>query len=179
MFRTLKADEIECRVGTINEKGLTLLLYKDARCDMNILDETVGVMGWQREHKELKGNIYCGVSIYDKEEKQWITKWDCGKESYTEAEKGESSDSFKRACVNWGIGRELYTAPFIYISSSLAPVEKNTKGKWELKDKYEKFSIEKIAYNEKKEIIGISIINHNKKRVFIYSEGVKKNENNK
>ena len=179
MFRTLQANEIDCRIGTIGEKGISLLLYKDARCDMNILDETVGTYYWQREHKELKGNIYCGVSIWNNTMGQWITKWDCGKESYTEVEKGESSDSFKRACVNWGIGRELYTAPFIYISSKLAPVEKNAKGKWELKNKLEKFSIEKIAYNEKKEIIGLSIINSAKKRVFIYSKGVKKNENNK
>ena len=101
-FRLLKAEEISCRVNQINEKGLTLLLYKDARVDMDILDETVGSMNWQREHKELKGNIYCGVSIYNDKINQWVTKWDSGKESNTEAEKGESSDSFKRACTNWG-----------------------------------------------------------------------------
>lgn len=100
-FRDLKADEIEVRVGQITAKGVTLLLYKNARTDMDILDETVGKMNWQREHKELKGNIYCGISIWDDEKKQWITKWDCGKESVTEAEKGESSDSFKRSGVNW------------------------------------------------------------------------------
>lgn len=127
-FRLLKAEEIECRVGSINENGFTLLLYKDARCDQNILDETVGEMNWQRDHKELKGNIYCGVSIYDATEKgQWITKWDCGAESNTEKEKGEASDSFKRACVNWGIGRELYTAPFIYIKGNVKAKTRNGK----------------------------------------------------
>jgi hypothetical protein len=176
MFRTLKADEIECRVGTINEKGLTLLLYKDARCDMNILDETVGVMGWQREHKELKGNIYCGVSIWDDKKLQWITKWDCGKESNTEAEKGESSDSFKRACVNLGIGRELYSSPFIWISAENGNLSKNTQGKWKTDDK---FHVEAIKYDEKKEIIGLSIKNQNNKRVFLYKKEVKKVENNK
>ena len=125
-FRTLRADELDCRVGTCNERGFTLLLYKDARCDQNILDETVGAENWQRDHKEVKGNLYCGVSIWDENKKQWITKWDCGVESNTEKEKGEASDSFKRACFNWGIGRELYTSPFIYIKGN---TEKNNKGK--------------------------------------------------
>lgn len=100
-FRDLKAEEIDVRIAQVMEKGVSLLLYKDARVDQNILDETVGKMNWQREHKELKGNIYCGISIWDDEKKQWITKWDCGKESFTEAEKGESSDSFKRSGFNW------------------------------------------------------------------------------
>ena len=86
-FRTLKEDEIECRVGQIKENGFTLLLYKNARVDMDLLDETVGAGNWQRDHKELKGNIYCGVSIWDETKKQWITKWDCGTESNTEKEK--------------------------------------------------------------------------------------------
>ena len=110
-FRLLKPSEIDVRIGTAKdlEKGMSLLLYKNARVDMDLLDETVGKENWQREHKELKNNIYCGVAIWDKEKSQWITKWDVGTESNTEAVKGESSDSFKRACVNWGIGRELYT----------------------------------------------------------------------
>jgi len=124
-FRTLRADELDCRVGTCNDKGFSLLLYKDARCDQNVLDETVGKENWQRDHKEVKGNLFCGVSIWDENKKQWITKWDCGVESNTEKEKGEASDSFKRACFNWGIGRELYTAPFIYIKGN---TEKNSKG---------------------------------------------------
>lgn len=109
-FRNLEANEIDCRIAQINEEWLSLLLYKDARVDQNILDETVKPMNWQRDHKELKGNIYCGISIYDETKKEWVTKWDCGKESFTEVEKGEASDSFKRAGFNWGIGRELYTA---------------------------------------------------------------------
>lgn len=148
-FRVLKAEEIECRVGTINENGFTLLLYKDARCDQNILDETVGEMNWQRDHKELKGNIYCGVSIYDGTEKgQWITKWDCGAESNTEKEKGEASDSFKRACVNWGIGRELYTSPFIYIKGNVKAKMKN--GKEVYVPTYNSIKVKHIAYEEGK-----------------------------
>ena len=111
MFRTLRADEIDCRIAQIKENGLCLLLYKDARCDQNILDETVGPMNWQRQHT--RDNRNCIVSIWDSEKQQWISKEDTGTESNTEKEKGLASDSFKRACVNWGIGRELYTAPFI------------------------------------------------------------------
>lgn len=124
IFRTLRADEIECRIGSINSRGFTLLLYKDARCDMNILDETVGRFNWQRDHKEIKGVVYCGVGINGRGQSahdEWVWKWDAGSESYTEKEKGEASDSFKRACVNWGIGRELYTAPLIYIRAKTEP----------------------------------------------------------
>lgn len=130
IFRPLRADEIECRVGTVGAKGFTMLLYKDARCDMNILDETFTPFGWQREHKEIKGVVYCGVGIHcappvvggDLSMNEWVWKWDAGAESYTEKEKGEASDSFKRACVNWGIGRELYTAPLIFIRAKTEPV---------------------------------------------------------
>jgi len=125
IFRPLKADEIECRIGSVGAKGFTILLYKDARCDMNILDETVGEFNWQRDHKEIKGTVYCGVGINGRGQSthdEWVWKWDAGAESYTEKEKGEASDSFKRACVNWGIGRELYTAPLIFIRAKTEPV---------------------------------------------------------
>ena len=152
-FRTLRADEIDCRVATINEKGLSLLLYKDARCDMNILDETVGCMNWKREHT--RDNANCIVSLYNEELKEWVSKEDTGTESFTEKEKGLASDSFKRACFNWGIGRELYTAPFIWVSSQNATIK--PKG-----DKYtttDTFKVLKIEYNDKKEIIDLQIIN--------------------
>ena len=122
IFRPLRADEIECRIGSVGAKSFTMLLYKDARCDMNILDETFTPFGWQREHKEIKGVVYCGVAIYNEDADRWVWKWDAGAESYTEKEKGEASDSFKRACVNWGIGRELYTAPLIFIRAKTEPV---------------------------------------------------------
>lgn len=110
-FRKLKAEEIDCRVSQIGSNYCTLLLYKDARVDMNILDETVGCMNWQKRY--VRDNANCIVGIWDDEKKQWIEKEDTGTESFTEAEKGLASDSFKRACFNWGIGRELYTAPSI------------------------------------------------------------------
>ena len=160
-FRLLRADEIDCRISTCNKYGVGLLLYKDARCDMNILDEheEVGAMNWQREHKELKGNIYCGVSIYDKVKGIWVTKWDCGKESFTESEKGESSDSFKRACFNWGIGRELYTAPNMFVFAkdlkTLAEEEWQGKKKWVCKDS---FKVTEIQYLDKK-IVYVKVLN--------------------
>lgn len=149
-FRDLVAEEVECRIATLKNNGLSLLLFKDARCDMKILDETVGPENWERDHKELKGNIYCGISIWDENKKMWITKWDAGKESYTEAEKGEASDSFKRAGFNWGIGRELYTSPFIWIPSTKYKIENNKC--------YDRFEVTKIAI-ENKEITELEIIN--------------------
>lgn len=117
-FRNLNNTEIDCRQQSVCERGekrtAKLLLYKDARVDMNILDETVGCERWQRLHQEIKGIMYCGVGI-QQPSGEWTWKWDCGTESNTEKEKGEASDAFKRACFCWGIGRELYTAPTISI----------------------------------------------------------------
>ena len=153
-FRDLRADEIECRVAQVSEKGCSLLLYKDARCDMNILDEAVGAMNWQRSHT--RENANCIVSIYDEDKKLWVSKEDTGTESNTEAEKGLASDSFKRACFNWGIGRELYTAPFVWVSADSCSITKNTKtNKLQCLDK---FAVESIAIEEKK-IVGLSIKN--------------------
>lgn len=117
-FRTLNADEIECRVGTVTDKGCSLLMYKDARVDMRLLDEVVGAFNWKREHVIINNNLYCTVSIYNKDTKEWVSKQDVGVESQTEKEKGQASDSFKRACFNWGIGRELYTCPFVWVNLS-------------------------------------------------------------
>lgn len=115
-FRLLRADEIDCRVGTQTDKGVSLLMYKDARVDMRLLDEVVGVMNWKREHEVINGNLYCTVSIWDEAKKEWVSKQDVGVESNTEKEKGQASDAFKRACFNWGIGRELYTCPFVWVN---------------------------------------------------------------
>lgn len=125
--RLLKADEIECRVGTINAKGCSLLLYKDARVDMKILDETYGVGNWQRTHEVINGNLFCTIEVWNDRISQWVKKQDVGTESYTEKEKGEASDSFKRAGFNVGIGRELYTSPFIWIMPKAEMKPYNTK----------------------------------------------------
>ncbi|MBO5463759.1 MAG: hypothetical protein J6A49_10665 [Clostridia bacterium] len=174
-FRELTADEIDVRIGQVDKDGryLTCLLYKDARCDMAILDKTVGAENWEREHYECKGNLFCKVGIntnYANESSQpnWVYKSDCGSESNTEKEKGEASDSFKRACVNWGIGRELYTAPFIYIPATDESGSPNFRFKnGKCKDK---FVVTKIAIDKKK-ITGLAIWNTSiNKRVFVYAE---------
>ena len=165
-IRLLRADEIECRVGTINERGLSLLLYKDARVDQKILDEAFGMYGWERTHQSIEGNLYCTVRIWDSEKAQWIEKQDVGTTSYTEKEKGQASDAFKRACVNVGIGRELYTAPFIWISSSKANIQKRD-------NRYttsERFQVREISYNEMREIAAITIVNDRGVVVYEYQE---------
>ena len=162
MLRLLRADEIECRVGVVNEKGLSLLLFKDARVDQKILDETFTPFGWRRTHQSIDGNLYCTVEIWDEEKRQWIAKQDVGTTSYSEKEKGQASDSFKRACFNWGLGRELYTAPFIWISAGIASIQQ--KG-----DRYittDRFSVDSISYNEEREINGLIILNGKRNKVF-------------
>ena len=162
-FRKLKENEIDARVQSATAKGCILLLYKDARCDMRLLDETVGPMNWQKEY--LRDNCNCKVSIWDSDKEQWISKEDTGTESNTEKEKGLASDSFKRACFNWGIGRELYTAPFIWIPADKCNLVSKGNNKYACNDKFE---VEKITYDSKGNIDGLSIINKNKKvRAFI------------
>lgn len=170
MFRTLKADEIDVRIAQIDKSWATLLLYKNARVDMDILDETVGVYNWKREHT--RDNANCIVSIYDQEKKEWISKEDTGTESNTEKEKGLASDSFKRACVNLGIGRELYTAPSIFIFPKKDIKYKNG-GKevdefFEYKDgKYTtktRFYVDYIDYDENRKIKDL-LIRDNKNNI--------------
>ena len=152
-FRKLRENEIEARVQSVKANGLVLLLYKDARCDMKLLDETVGPMNWQKEY--LRDNSNCRVSIWDIEKKQWVSKEDTGTESNTEKEKGKASDSFKRACFNWGIGRELYSAPFIWIPAERCNI-KQSGNKYICNDK---FRVEKITYDDDGNIDGLSIMN--------------------
>lgn len=127
-FSPLQACDIECRIAVVRKTGVSLLLYKDARVDMRALDSSVGRMNWQRSHQIIDGNLYCTISIWDEEKKQWVSKQDVGVESYAEKEKGQASDSFKRAGFNWGIGRELYTAPFIWIPSSKCEISAKGDG---------------------------------------------------
>jgi len=152
VFRELYPSEIEVRVSTVSAKGLSLLLYKDARCDANILDETVGAMNWQRDHKVVKDTLLGCISIWDTVKKIWVSKWDAGAESFSEKKKGEASDSFKRSGFAWGVGRELYTSPFIWISDKEGTkgyITKNSKAKsgW---TSYAKFQVSKIITEHKK-----------------------------
>ena len=167
-FRKLRADEIECRIGQIKENGLSLLLYKDARVDMNVLDETVGPMNWKREHT--RDNKNCIVSIYDEDKKEWVSKEDTGTESNTEAEKGLASDSFKRACVNWGIGRELYSAPFIWVKAGDAAIA-SVGGKFRC---FDKFKVAKLTYKKNGDIDGLAIVNTKTKEMVFIQKPVEK-----
>lgn len=173
-FRELRADEIDCRVSIVSAKGCSLLLYKDARCDMNILDETVKPENWQRTHEVINGNLFCNVSIYNEEAGQWIAKQDVGTESYTEKEKGQASDAFKRACFNWGIGRELYTAPFIWISKENVTLkEKEERGQQKFTT-YDKFRVTQIIY-DKGVIVALAIKNESLGRL-VYKYDVRPKE---
>lgn len=153
-FRLLRADEIECRISQISRqgKGLSLLLYKTARTDANLLDETVGEANWQNDFKLVDGVLYGGIAVDMGE--GWVWKWDAGVESYTEKEKGRASDAFKRAGFKWGIGRELYTAPFIWVTR--CQLEKGESGGWRCNDR---FSVREITYNDRQEIQTLVIQN--------------------
>ena len=149
----LTAQDVDCRIQQItgNDQrgyGAILLLYKNARVDMKILDEVFGATNWQREHEMINGQLFCSVLIWDDDKKQWIKKQDVGTESQTEAEKGRASDSFKRACFNVGIGRELYNAPFIYIKLDKSEVKMNSKGK---PTTYTRFTVNEMQYDKEKE----------------------------
>ncbi len=172
-FRTLNANEIECRVGnTIKEKdsqgkervkAFFLLLYKNARVDQCILDETVGQFGWQCRYYQVKSTMICSVGIFNKTTSEWLWKDNGGDDDFnTEQVKAELSDSFKRACFNWGIGRELYYAPKIYVECDQENTEKA------------RYSVKVIEYGENKRIKQLAIINDKTKKV-VYSYGFKEN----
>ena len=169
-IRTLRALEIDVRVQQVCGKepnvGAILLLYKDARCDMAILDETFGMFGWQREHSFKDGKNYCKVSIWDEKKQCWVAKEDVGVESNTEEVKGESSDAFKRACFTIGIGRELYSAPFIYIPLADGEWYVDDKSGKPKAEKKLKFYVSQISYNDSREIASITIKDNNGKERF-------------
>ena len=169
-FRDLTAEDIEVRVQSAKANGVILLLYKNARVDMNILDETVGAENWQREHYECNGNLFCrvGIKCDPNTSDEWVWKSDCGTESNTEAQKGEASDSFKRACFNWGIGRELYTSPFIWINSSDCNIKEREYNGKKIYSCNDNFVVEKIKIENKK-IVGLAIKNITSgKRCFVW-----------
>ena len=173
-IRLLKADEIEVKVKQVTQSGAIALLYKTARVDMQILDETFGVMNWETDYKEIKGNLYCGIGIRENEEKPFIWKWDCGIESREDDEgnqkKGEASDAFKRAGFKVGIGRELYSAPFTFLK---VPVVEE-KGKYKLADRFQTFFVKEIEYDEQRSIKRLVICDNKNNQVFSYVLGVSK-----
>jgi hypothetical protein len=167
MIRTLKSDEVECRVQSVKKNGCVLLIYKDARADMRVLDEVYGIDGWQRSHELINGNLFCTVEIWSKEKNQWIKKQDVGTESMTEKQKGEASDSFKRACFNIGIGRELYSSPFIWIGLNESEITESN-GKYSLKFGV-KFHVKEIESDEQKNIIKLTICDEKKVERFKFN----------
>lgn len=180
-FRTLKANEIDVRIAQIDKTWCTLLLYKDARVDQDILDETVGVMNWKKDYQLIDGQLFCTISIWDNEKQQWIGKQDVGVESFSQEEKGRASDAQKRSAFCFGIGRELYTAPSIIIFPKKEIKYKNN-GKdvdefFEYKDgKYTtktRFYVEYIDYEDR--VIKDLIIRDNKGNIR-FSELTKETE---
>lgn len=172
-MRKLRADEIECRVAQVSAKGCSLLLYKTARVDRAILDEEFGMMNWQNDFKVIDGKMYGYISVYDKEKNDWITKSDCGTESNTEAEKGQASDAFKRAGFKWGIGVELYTAPFIFVSCETV----KNGARYELVNKYVKYQVKEIGYADNGDIDKLIITDDKGNKVYTF--GYKKPQKTK
>lgn len=158
-FRTLRADEIECRVGQATEKGLTLLLYKTSQTDVALLIETVGPNNWTNEPKIVDGNLWMGIGIWDEDKKDYVWKWSVGTESNMEAQKGEDSDAIKRAGFRWGIGLELYSSPFVYIPADKCHIIQRN-GRYTT---YDKFKVAKISYDKNRKINGLKIINESLK----------------
>lgn len=166
-FRTLRADEIECRVGAVTDKGVSLLMYKDARVDMRLLDEVVGAENWQRKHELIDGQLFCTVSIRN-EKGEWVGKQDVGTESNTEKEKGRASDAFKRACFNWGVGRELYSCPFVWVNLAQNEWKTNAYGKSQPRVK---FHVSEIAYDDNRNVSRLIIVDDSGKVRFTFSGG--------
>ena len=172
-FRLLNENDIEVRVKKVTEKGAVALLYKTARVDMDILDETVGPENWTDDYKEIKGNLYCGIGIQFPDVADVIWKWDCGIESREDEDgnqkKGEASDAFKRAGFKWGIGRELYTAPFIFIPADKIRLKDSEYQGKKRYSTFDTFEVEKIAYDDAGRISGLAIRNEKtRERVFVW-----------
>ena len=163
MENLLQANEISCRVQQISEKGLSLLLYVTSRDGQKRLDEKFGELGWQDRYEVIDGDLYCIISVWDSEKKMWISKEDVGTASYTAKEKGRASNAFKRACVKHGIGRELYTAPYIWIPSNYCNIKTDSNGKTSTRDK---FFVNRISYTSDRKIDELEIVNQNMDVVF-------------
>lgn len=169
-MRKLEPNEIEVKVKQVTGKGCLLLLFKNARTDMAILDETFGPQNWQCDYKTINGVLYCGIGVaYNNNGNiTWVWKWDCGVESRADEDgnekKGEASDAFKRAGFKWGIGRELYTAPFIW--AKVETIFLKDSNKWVLKNPFQKFIVDSIEYNEKGEISYLLITDEKGNKIF-------------
>lgn len=166
-FRDLTAEDVEVRVGQCSEKGASLLLYKDSRVDCRILDETVGPENWDCQYTKIGDGLFCSIGIYCQMadgQMQWVYKQDVGVPSNMEAEKGQASDALKRAAFRWGIGVELYTAPFIWVpAEKLAKLRKNERtGRWQC---FDRFTVKRMTVKDGR-IDQLSIVNERGVQVF-------------
>lgn len=172
-FPLLHADEIYVRVNQVSKNGASALLYKDARVDYRILNETFGIFGWKCDYKEVKGNLYCVLSVFDEEHNQWVEKTNTGVESREDADnnqiKGEASDALKRSAFALGIGVELYTVPKL-IWLNVKTVDEGKK--FVLADKYQSFYVSEIGYDAKRRVNKLIICDKKTDEV-VYSFGVK------
>ncbi len=170
MMRLIRPDEINAYVKQVtrNNKGL-ILLYKDSRYDMAILDELYGPFGWQVSYSEVKGSLYCTIGVFDPQRSQWVEKTSNGMESDIEAQKGEASDALKRAGFLWGIGRELYTAPTIFVDLNADEVDEYN-GKKRLKLGVT-FNVSEIDYDDKRNISRLTIVDRSGRQRFHWEAG--------
>lgn len=172
-FPLLTANQIEVKVKQVTAKGAALLLYKTARTDMDLLDSVIGPCNWANDYTEHKGNLYCGIGIFDADTDRWVWKWDCGIESRADSEgnqkKGEASDAFKRAGFRWGIGRELYSSPFIFVKVPTKPKGSN----FELEDRFQTFEVKEIQYKDR-EISGLVIVDNKGQEWFRFGAHAKR-----
>ena len=166
----LSSEDIEVKIKQCKKAGAVALLYKTARTDYRILDQVFGTLGWQVEYEEIKGNLYCTVSLWDDENKHWVKKTNCGIESREDEEgnekKGEASDAAKRAGTVVGIGAELYTSPFIFLD---VKTEEKKTGGWVLADANAKYVVTKIEYNKDTRVITALTIANEKTGVEVFS----------
>lgn len=163
-FRYLKPEEVEVRVGQCSDKGCSLLLYKTARTDMTLLDETYGPDCWQCDYKSIDGKLYCGIGVFFVNCDDWVWKWDTGTESNMEAQKGEASDAFKRAGFRWGIGRELYTSPRIWVGPDKCRLKMGKNGKMQC---FDDFRVTEMEVDDGR-IVKLCIANMSMKGVVVY-----------
>jgi len=166
-FRPLRAEEVECRVNQCSDKGCSLLLYKTSRTDMDLLDETVGPENWQKDYKTIDGKLFCGIGV--RVDDEWVWKWDTGTPSNMEAQKGEASDAAKRSGFVWGIGRELYTAPRVWVGSDKCTIKQGRNGKPQC---YDDFRVTEMEV-EDGQIVKLTIANMSRRGQVVYGNAEK------
>lgn len=175
-FRELRPNEVECRIAMTKQNGVQLLIYKTARTDSTILDETVGPENWQCRFYEVNGATYCSIGIRAKRNArstvepydEWVWKDDAGAEGNIEKEKSTASSAFKRAGSKWGIGKSLYTAPFIWVPESACRIQ-SARGKYVC---YDRFSVADMSVRDGK-IAYLKIVNDSTSRRVCYEWGRK------